>query len=184
MGQPKQLLSFEGEPLIRRAAQTALASICNSVVVVLGAEAALVRNALETLPVEVVENPRWAEGMGTSIHAGIEAAQAQGADGVVLMLADQPLITPEIVNRLIMTHEAADRPIVASEYAGTVGVPVYFDREFFPHLLSLRPQEGCKGLILGNADRAVRLACPEAEVDIDTPADFARVSDQLVERNR
>lgn len=182
MGQPKQLLPLNGEPLIRHAAQTALASVCNSVIIVLGAEASRVREALAGLPVEIVENLAWADGMGTSIHAGVSSVS--NADGLVLMLADQPLVSPEIINNLVLTHRATGRPIVASQYAETVGVPVYFAREYFPHLLALRPDQGCKGLILAHPDQTIRLACPEAEADIDTPRDFERISNQLIERNR
>jgi len=182
MGEPKQLLRVNGEPLIRRAVQTALDSICKSVIVVLGAEASRVRDALAGLAVQTVENKAWADGMGTSIHAGVEAVG--DADGLVLMLADQPLVSSETINRLVLTHQAANRPIVASQYAGTVGVPVYFAREYFPHLLALRPEQGCKGLILAHPDQTIRLACPEAEADIDTPQDFERISNQLIERDR
>jgi len=180
MGRPKQLLEIEGKPLVRRAAETALASICDSVVVVVGAEPASIRAALEGLDVEVVENPEWKQGMGTSIHAGVAQAHGRDADGIILALADQPLVTAGILNNLITTARAGGRPIVASQYAGTVGVPAYFAREFFPQLLALKPGEGCKGLILTQAEKTIGLPCPEAEADIDTPEDFQRISEQLI----
>jgi molybdenum cofactor cytidylyltransferase len=175
-------MEIDGEPLVRRAARTALASVCDSVVVVLGANADSIAAALAGLPVETVENPDWERGMGTSIKAGVEAAETREADGLILMLADQPLVTPAVLNNLVLTNRATGLPIVASQYAGTVGVPVYFARDFFANLKALKPTEGCKGLILSHQDQAFRLDCPEAEADIDTPEDFARVSDQLIGR--
>src|SRR5580704_14397123 len=95
MGSPKQLLPYQGRPLIRHAAETALASGCHPVMVVLGSHAAEIRAALEGLDVVVVENTEWEKGIGTSIRAGISGAEIMACDGAVLALADQPLITSE-----------------------------------------------------------------------------------------
>ena len=175
MGSPKQLLDYGGKPLLRHAVDVALASMCRNVIVVLGARVKELRPALEGLPVTILENPHWEEGMGTSIHVGVERAQADGLDGVILALADQPLVTPEILDRLARTHMETGQPIVAAQYAGTVGVPVFFARKFFPNLLALKPTQGCKGVILGHPGNAIHLDCPEAETDIDTPQDYDRI---------
>ncbi len=172
MGEPKQLLEYRGKPLLRHAAEIALKA-CERVIVVLGARAAELRSALAGLPVTVAENPDWAGGMGTSIRAGIAAAAH--LDGVILTLADQPLITAEFFLTLVRSHLDSAQPIVTSQYAGTVGVPVFFAREYFPHLLALEPSQGCKGVILKHSDHSLRLDCPEAEMDVDTPADYARM---------
>ena len=177
MGTPKQLLLYEGKPLIRHAAEVALRTACDALVVVLGANAQQIRLALEGLdfgakPVVVVDNPRWPEGMGTSIQAGMQAVERLGMEGAILALADQPFITPEILNHLAEEHIRTGQPIVASEYAGTVGVPVFFAKSHFPQLAALAPDQGCKGVILKNGDWALRVSCPEAEIDIDTPADY------------
>lgn len=172
MGRPKQLLTYQGRPLVRHAADVALRSICAPVIVVLGAHANLIRPALAGLPVEAVLNKRWEEGMGTSIQAGIDTAQLLGLSGVILALADQPLVTPDILNSLVEAHYSENRPIVAAHYADTVGVPVYFSRDYFPHLMALKPSQGCKSVILAHEYQAFHLACPAAEIDIDTPHDY------------
>ncbi len=123
----------------------------------------------------VVENTDWEQGVGTSIRAGISGADIIGCDGAILALADQPLVTPEILKHLVEEHEETGRPIIASEYSGTVGVPAFFTREFFPKLTSLLPSEGCKAVILANLDQSIRISCPEAETDLDTPGDLPRV---------
>ena len=179
MGEPKQLMDYLGKPLVRHAVDTALASACSPVIVVLGANARSISEAIRDLPVETVENSRWSEGMGTSIQTGVRAAAERELDGVILALADQPLVTPEIYDRLMAQHEMTSKPIVTSEYAGTVGVPVLFAKEYFPHLLALQPEQGCKGVILRHATSAVRIGCPEAEVDIDTRVDYQRLTDTL-----
>lgn len=172
MGSPKQLLPYEGRPLIRHAAETALASGCHPVVVVLGSHIDEVRPALDGLDVVVVENTDWQQGMGSSIRAGISGAQIMGCDGAILALADQPLVTPAILRRLVEEHEETGRPIIASEYGGTVGVPAFFARECFPKLTSLLPSEDSRATILANLEQSIRISCPEAETDIDTPEDY------------
>jgi molybdenum cofactor cytidylyltransferase len=176
MGKPKQLLPYQGQPLIRYVAKTALASGSDPVVVVIGSDVAEMRAALDGLDVVVVENTEWEQGIGTSIRAGISGAEILGCGGAILALADQPLITAEILKHLVEEHEETGRPIIASEYDGTVGVPAFFTREFFPKLKALLPSEGCKATILAHLEQSIRIACPEAETDIDTPEDYQSIS--------
>jgi molybdenum cofactor cytidylyltransferase len=175
MGSPKQLLPYQGQPLIRHAAETALASGCSPVVVVLGSHVEEIRAALDGLDVVVVENTDWEQGMGTSIRAGISGAEILGCDGAILASADHPLVSAEILQRLVEEHEETGRPIIASEYSGSVGVPAFFAREFFPNLQALLPSEGCEGVILAHLDQSIRITCPEAETDIDSPGDYRSI---------
>jgi molybdenum cofactor cytidylyltransferase len=176
MGSPKQLLNYQGRPLVRHAAETAIASGCDPVLVVVGSHADEIRAALDGLEIVIVENTEWEQGMGTSIRAGISGAEIMGCEGAILALADQPLVTAEILQRLVAEHEETGRPIIASEYAETVGVPAFFTSEFFPKLKALLPSEGCKAVILANLEQSIRIACPEAETDLDTPGDYSAVS--------
>lgn len=175
MGEPKQLLPIGGIPMVRRATVAALASLCRPVVVVVGANADAVTAALEGLPVSIAINPAWASGMGTSIQAGIRSLP-ESVDGAVLALADQPLITSDIYDDLVRLASEAGRPIVASRYAGTVGVPVLFSRAYFPNLLALAPSQGCKGVIQANLANALLVDCPDAEVDVDTRESYEQLA--------
>lgn len=175
MGEPKQLLDYGGKPLLRHAVETALASQCSPVIVVLGANAARIAPALSGLDVTVVENQLWAEGMGTSIQSGLaEVATDSSVTGAILALADQPLVNATVLDGLIARHRESGMPIVAASYAGTVGVPVYFARSAFASLEALPPSQGCKGVILAYGESALRVPCPEAEWDVDTPADYEK----------
>lgn len=176
MGQPKQLLPYLGKPLIRHAVEQALSSRCSTVVVVLGANAAIIRPALADLPVCIMENADWERGMGTSIHSGLAALADVSVDGALLTLADQPLLSCETYNSLFRLHERDHQPIVSARYSGTVGVPVFFHRDAFPDLLALAPSQGCKGLIQSHAESTSYLDCPEAEADIDTQEDYLRLT--------
>ena len=121
---PKQLLVYQGKTLIRRAAETALASMCAPVVVVLGANAVRVGAELE-LPVIVTRNREWETGMGSSIRCGLEAVLVTDlfVDGVVIALCDQPFVTADLIDTLIERRRETGKTIVATEYGGARGVP-------------------------------------------------------------
>ncbi|MEP6533943.1 MAG: nucleotidyltransferase family protein [Bryobacteraceae bacterium] len=176
MGRPKQLLDFGGKPLLRHSVEVALAAGCSPVIVVLGANETLLRTALDGLPVEVVFNGRWAEGMGTSIQAGLQALDAQAVAGAILVLADQPQVSAEFLRGLSRQHRETGKIIVAASYEGTVGVPAFFASSAFPLLLALSPGNGCKGVILAHRQDALLLDCPDAAIDIDTPEDYERIT--------
>jgi molybdenum cofactor cytidylyltransferase len=174
MGTAKQLLDFGGRPLLRHAVESAQASGCDPVIVVLGANEHEIRPVLTGLDVEIVVNERWAEGIGTSIQTGLRALENRDIGGAILALSDQPFVASEFLSGLVERHCRTGRPIVAAQYSGTAGVPVFFAREAFPLLMALKPDQGCKGVILSHPGDALLVDCPEAAVDIDTPEDYAR----------
>jgi molybdenum cofactor cytidylyltransferase len=174
MGSAKQLLDFGGKPMLKHAIETAQSSGCNPVIVVLGANEAEIRPALARLDVEIVVNERWAEGMGTSIQAGLRALENRDIGGAILALSDQPFVTSDFLCGLVDKHRESGRQIVAAQYSGTAGVPVFFAREAFPLLMALKPNQGCKGVILGHPADALLVDCPEAAMDVDTPEDYDR----------
>jgi molybdenum cofactor cytidylyltransferase len=176
MGSAKQLLDFRGKPLLRHAAESAQASGSDVVIVVLGAHERECRVALASLDVEITVNARWPEGMGTSIQAGLRAIENRKVGGAVLALADQPFVTPGFLGGLVAGHADSGKRIVAAQYSGTVGVPAFFAREAFPLLMALKPDQGCKGVIVGNPADALLVDCPEAAMDIDSPEDYARAT--------
>ncbi len=172
MGRPKLALPVRGVPMIRRAAQAALGSRCREVIVVLGTHAGVYRPLLDGLDVRIVENPDPAEGMGSSIRVGVGTI-APDAAGAVILLADQPFVTSEMIDRLIETAATEQRRIVASAYRGTVGPPVYFQRALFLELLVLEGDRGARSVIEAHPTEGLALPLDEALVaDIDTPGDL------------
>lgn len=185
MGEPKQLLRYGGETLLRRAVRAALDSRCRPAVVVLGARSELLIDEAAGARVEegdgarVVVNQGWAEGMASSIRCGLNAIEeeTQGRmDASVFMLCDQPFVTGEVVNRLLEAYETKRPPLVASEYPSgverTLGVPALFSRTLFQELLELRGDEGARRVIRRHASEAVTVAVPEAVFDVDTREDY------------
>ena len=175
MGRPKLALPVRGTPMIRLAAQAARASRCREVIVVLGTHAEIYRPLLDGLDVQIVINPDPAEGLGSSIRRGVEAV-ATDAQGVVILLADQPFVTADVIDRLIDVAAAEGRRIVASSYHSTVGVPAFFHRALFLELLTLEGDQGARSVIERYPKEGVAVPLPEAvATDIDTAEDFSTI---------
>lgn len=181
MGEPKQLLEFDGRSFLRRAATEALRSACRPIVVVVGANAAQVRAEVSGLEVLVVENPWWAAGMSRSLRAGVaELVKHDGVGAVLVMLCDQPFVTAAVVGDLVAAYRSTGKTIVASEYGGSCGVPALFARTHFAELIALDDAGGAKGMIAAHAAEVTRLSFPKGEVDIDTPEDYRRLRGEAV----
>ena len=176
MGAPKQLLELGGQPLLLRAVEAALASPAWPVVVVLGAHAEKIRPLLARVPVLVVENAAWAEGMAASIREGIATLQqfSRGLDAAVIALCDQPAFSADVIAQLIAAQRATGRSIVAARYAGRNGAPALFLHEHFSTLVHLTGEEGARTLLNGHPDTVAAVDLPALAVDLDTPEDFAR----------
>lgn len=177
MGALKQLLPYGGGTMLWRAVDTAIEAAFGPVIVVVGAEAATVRDALAHKDVLVAENPEWESGMGSSITAGLRALSAldEPIDALAILLADQPKITARQLSAMRTLLQRSSSDAVAAEYANTVGVPAVFRASCLEQLRNLAPQAGAKGLLTDGRLRVERFPLPEAAVDIDTPEDLAAV---------
>lgn len=177
LGQPKQLLSFQGKSLLQHAIDAALATDAEEVLLVLGAGAESILQQTNTAGVEVCVNGNWQEGMASSVRLGISTLQQSypAIAAAVIMLCDQPFVTPELLNELVVAQQRSGKKIAASHYKNTAGVPVLFERSLFPELLKLQGQEGAKKLLVQFAEEVVTVPFPEGETDIDTAADYERL---------
>ena len=170
LGRPKQLLPFRGMALLRYAAGVALEAGTGPVAVVLGANSEECREVLEGLSVRVAMNALWREGMGTSIAKGMEELCMEQLDSVIVMLCDQPAVTPETLRQLTMQQRATGKPVVASIYGDVTGPPVLFTSAFFSRLRSLRGSQGAKSLF-GEETQVATVPLPNGQLDVDEPAD-------------
>ncbi|UOQ97566.1 nucleotidyltransferase family protein [Hymenobacter sp. 5317J-9] len=173
MGRPKQLLSYRGRTLLRHAAETAVASGCTPIVLVTGAVHEALAAEVAGLPVQVVHNPDWETGMASSIRAGLAAAQPTEPAAVLIMLSDQPHLTPELLRELVQRQRQARAPIAAAAYGDALGVPAVFDRALFSQLMELRGQAGAGRLIASYGPAVERIAFPAGLLDVDTPEQYA-----------
>ena len=174
MGKPKQLLDFQGNSFVYRAAKAGLNSVCQPVVVVLGAYLEQVIPQIEKLPIQIVENHNWETGMSASIRAGIVTIikTNPSLDGVIIALADQPLISEINFNRLVASFQHTENLIIASAYSNILGVPALFHCHLFLELMSLEGDRGAKALMRKYQQKLSSISMPEAGIDIDTQDDY------------
>jgi molybdenum cofactor cytidylyltransferase len=184
MGRPKLLLPYGSRTFMRHAAETAAASICRPILIVLGAYTNRLKREIDDLPVRSVINERWADGMGSSIQVGIETLntydRADSIEALVLMLCDQPYVTAAVINDLVMAYHLNGKGIIASEYDGTLGVPALFGREYFAELATLRGAVGAKHIIAAHASDVVPVPFPREMIDIDTPEDYRKLQSAML----
>ncbi len=173
-GSQKLVATVDGVPLVRRAHDT-LAEVVDSVLVVVGAEAAAVTQALESTNATIVVNPDWANGLSTSIRRGISAVPLD-AQAVIIALGDEPEVDARIAVELIAMWKNTGRPIVAARYQGVQSHPVLFDRSVFPELSTLEGDVGAKSVIYRSGERVAFVDVASARpLDVDVPEDLRRL---------
>lgn len=177
MGRPKQLLRLGGRTLVRRATATALA-VGGPVVVVTGADAEQIAAEVRDLPVQIVENPDWPRGMGSSIRAGVQALTGShpGLDALIVTLCDQVDVSSATLDRLVVAHRETGKELCGATFAEAVGPPALFGRRHFAELLRLPDAAGAKPVLLSHPTDLLRVPCPEAAQDLDTWEEYERLS--------
>jgi CTP:molybdopterin cytidylyltransferase MocA len=175
-GRNKQLEEVEGRPLVRRAAELAREVCGNRNVLVTGHDSAAVIRAAGDAPGYLVINDRHQEGLGGSI-ALVAKTLSHAADAILLLFADQPLITARHLLALIETWSGADNEIVATAFSGTVGPPVLFPRGAFETLGGLYGDAGAKSVLQDPRFDVRTIPFEDAAADIDTPADLDKLVD-------
>ena len=171
LGQPKQLLLLDQETLVHRYARLALATSPADAVLVLGAQAETIAEAVADLPIRAVQATDWTQGMGASLAEGL-AALSPDCDAVLVLLCDQPALDAAHLARLLDAGRRAPGRAVASAYAGVLGVPALLPRSWFEVLGKLSADRGARDLLRERADEVVAVAAPALSRDIDDPADL------------
>ncbi|GAB4454810.1 MAG: molybdenum cofactor cytidylyltransferase [Anaerolineae bacterium] len=172
-GSAKQLARWGNTTFIERAADTALQAAVDAVVVVLGAKAGACRRALGNRPLQIVENPNWAQGQSGSMRAGLDALPAH-TSAALFLLADQPAIEPDILAALIERHRRTLAPVIWPEFQGRRGNPVLFDRRLFAALRQVQGDTGGRPVLEAYQAEAERVPVnsPAILLDVDRPEDI------------
>jgi molybdenum cofactor cytidylyltransferase len=173
LGRTKQLLPFRGSTLLGRAMENAAASNLDELIVVLGHDADRIMQSLDFSGVKTIINPDYAKGQSTSLIKGLGAVSPSCA-GALFLLADQPLVTPDMINQLIRAFQASEAPLVIPFYQGRRGNPVLVARSLFPRLLSLTADTGARALFDEYKASIIKVAfdTDAVLVDVDTAQDF------------
>jgi molybdenum cofactor cytidylyltransferase len=173
-GRSKLLETLDGQPLVRRAADVARGACGDRSILVTGHDSATVVAAAGDAPQFVIVNDHHEEGMGGSIALAARAVE-HTADALLLLFADQPLVTARHVEALIAAWSGAEDEIVATAFSGTVGPPVLFPRGAFDALGALGGDEGAKRNLRDPAFDLRSIPFEDAAIDIDTPADLEKL---------
>jgi molybdenum cofactor cytidylyltransferase len=154
--------------------QTALGAEVEKTIVVLGANETAHWKIIEHLPIEVITNPEWEKGMGSSLKIGLAhlLGIAPQTEAALIMVCDQPLLTSAHLTKLINKAGTSTSGIIASYYANGPGVPVLFKKSFFKSLHSITNQEGAKSILQKNKDEIATIEFPGGETDLDNWSDY------------
>ncbi len=177
LGQPKQLLAYRGKPLLQTAVDNALAARFDQVIAAIGGAAPEVREQVDFGSAEVVENVAFTTGCSSSIVAALDRVDP-AADGLVLMLGDQPGVTVDTINACIdqlsaSANSADGAPLLVCGYADGRGHPFGFARSVFGHLAALQGDKAVWKLLESGVFQVDELPRPgPIPLDVDTRQDY------------
>jgi len=181
-GQPKQLLDWKGQPFVRAVARTALEAGLSPVVVVTGANAEQVQQAVQGLSVIIIKNEEWMEGQGSSIRAGVKALRlntTRPTGGAIFLLTDQPQVTTSILRALVEKHAEGLYPAILPMVIDRRANPVLFDRSTFADLMALEGDVGGRAIFHKYDVEYLPWHDDRLLLDVDTPEMYRRlISDE------
>jgi molybdenum cofactor cytidylyltransferase len=175
MGQPKQLLPFQNKTLIEHVVSAATDSLCDPIVLVLGAYSERIIATIHVpARVHIEVNEQWQEGLASSLRAGVQALRRLDdcIDGMIVSLADQPFVSANIFDALISEFQQSAKLIVASRYSDAVGPPALFHRSLLDELLQTTGDKGARRIVEKYADQVRALEFSQGSVDLDTIDDY------------
>lgn len=175
MGQPKQLLDWQGKPLLQWIIDKAKTTRATPILLMLGAIAEEIRKHIDSTALTILNNPDWQEGIASSIRMGVEHLEKHHPHihAVLIMVCDQPFIPPHFLAELVNHQHNTNFPAVASEYNGTLGTPVVFHRRFFARLKELSGDQGARKLLKQFPEEIGSITLDQGYEDLDTPEDYA-----------
>lgn len=181
MGSPKQLLQIEGKSLIHRTAEIALATDCYPVVMVIGANKPQIAPEIVDLPLTIIDNPMWHEGMSSSVKMGLAGVYMtyKEIEAVIILVCDQPYLSVSLLERMVEIYTTKKPRLIACRYGEELGVPALFDRTLFEELLDLRGDKGAKPVLMKHLDEAHILQFEAGSIDLDTPDEYQAFLDGL-----
>jgi molybdenum cofactor cytidylyltransferase len=181
MGQPKQLLEWQGKTLLQHVLESLISSDADEIILILGHESDRIRESLSALPIKIVINPDYKQGMASSLRQGLLAMDPK-SEAFLVLLADQPSIGPDIMNDMIREFQQADpkRGIVRPVYRGLQGHPVLIGAQYLQEALQLQGDVGARQILMNHLDDILEIDVDQDVVlkDIDTPEEYQKYTKQ------
>lgn len=180
LGRPKQLVDFKQKSLLQHVIDTVEPFNFTPAVLILGAYADQIREAIDLKNVTVLENINWPEGVASSIRLGVSESIKlnESPESILFLLSDQPFVTTELIEELIQKHKNGIQRITACSYKENVGVPAIFQKAFFPQLLELKGDVGAKKIIARNSEQVESITFKDGSFDVDTLEDINNLLDK------
>ncbi|HTB24041.1 MAG TPA: nucleotidyltransferase family protein [Puia sp.] len=172
MGEPKQLMMYNNKTFLQHIIAESKNALLDPVICVTGYESDLISESISGMEVSIVYNEYWSEGMGSGISAGIKQLLLSDVDSVILTVSDQPYVTSDLFGTMLKMKVRSGKRIVACSYAGTLGTPVLFSKEYFNQLKSLSGNQGAKNIVKLNLPDVCSVEFEKGEIDIDTKEDY------------
>ena len=182
-GRHKLLLPLDDRPVLAHVIDASLASQARPIIVVLGHQSDHVRSQIKPYTIHdkitLIENVHYQQGMSSSLCIGIQTLLTNGyrkdtssyqVDSALIVLGDQPLITPQIIDTLISMYRTTGKPIVAPLYKGKRGSPVLFDKSLFSELIEITGDEGGRTVLERHRHEVelIEIGDALANYDVDT----------------
>ena len=175
MGFPKQTLPIFGTSMLKHLILEVFETPCFPITVVVGANKAKVVPELKDMPVNVIDNKAWEEGMGGSIKMGLIGTYlvSNAIDAIIVMTSDMPYVNAGLLKSLIKTaEELPDKSIIAAKYNETAGIPVLFKRPRFEEILDLKSELGAKSILEKNKNDIATVDFELGSIDLDTKEEY------------
>ena len=179
MGEPKQLMKYKNKTFLQHIIGEAKNAFLYPVICVTGYQSDLIAKNIFGMESSIVYNEKWPEGMGSGISAGIRQLVLSDADSVILAVSDQPYVSSDLFRTMIAWKDKSGKGIVACSYAGTLGTPVLFNKEYFNRLKSLNGNQGAKNIVKLNLPDVCPVEFEKGSVDIDTKQDYEKLISEI-----
>ena len=171
LGHPKQLVEFRRKSLLQHSIDTGNALEFGSHLLVLGANSEEIRKKIEPGKFKIIQNNNWEEGMASSLRLGVQRIMEKEIQHILVLLADQPLITTAHLENLVEKHLNEELQATFSKYDDDLGVPAIFSRSLFPKLLGLKGDHGAKKLLYDQDLKYDYVVFEKGNFDVDTIVD-------------
>jgi molybdenum cofactor cytidylyltransferase len=175
MGSPKQLAKINGKTLLELTIEASIGSLANKIYVILGFQAHKIQKTIDKTEIQVLYNPDWQLGIGTSVKLAAKKllVESQDIDAAIFTVCDMPYLSAEHINNLINAYSLSNKSIVASSYNSISGVPALFDRSQFPKLMVIPDQTGAQPIInYAQPEDIITIPFEEGRLDIDYLSDL------------
>jgi molybdenum cofactor cytidylyltransferase len=167
MGAPKALVSYRGKTFVEHLIEVTRHARVGATRIVVGAHADEIRERLQAHAAAIVVNAEWEKGQLSSIQAGLRSLSETATEGFILCPVDHPIVSAELIARLIEEFDASAKAIVLPTYRGRRGHPVIFRASLYPELLAASADLGARQVVWAHADEVCEVTTQEEGVALN-----------------